>query len=67
MKAAALDIRYHKDCWKTQCRPVWHENACRKADNSTANRAQLVSALKLKAFTLLCKDLTEALGENKEV
>jgi hypothetical protein len=67
LKAAALDIRYHKDCWRTQCRPVWHEKACQKATSNAANRSQLVSALKLEAFTLLCKDLTEALGENKEV
>jgi hypothetical protein len=63
LETAALDTRYHKDCWKTQCRPVWQEKAHQKANSSIQDRSLLISAIKDEAFALKRKDLTEALEE----
>lgn len=37
LKAAALDIRYHKDCWKTYCRPVYNQKASDTKKNNFSN------------------------------
>jgi hypothetical protein len=34
LKAAALDICYHKECWKAYCRPVYNKKASDEKKNS---------------------------------
>ena len=46
-KAAALDIRYHKDCWKVYYRPVWQ---ARERHKLSKERSILVTKITDEAF-----------------
>ena len=66
-KAAALDIRYHKDCWMEYCRPVWRQRQNQIASRERKERCKLISAVKVKAFEKLCAEIADSIGGRKEV
>ncbi|XP_063222022.1 uncharacterized protein LOC134530774 isoform X1 [Bacillus rossius redtenbacheri] len=66
-KAAALDIKYHKDCWKTYCRPVYHQNASGIKKEHKQQRLKWLEEKQTEAFNSLCEYIVEYLDIRKEV
>ncbi len=67
LKAAALDIRYHKDCWKTYCRPVYNKHMSAVREEERRLRHEWVTTKQEEAFKKLCCNVKEWLDVNKEV
>lgn len=67
LKAAALDIRYHKDCWKTLCRPVYNQNASDTTKEQRQQRMNLIAERQTEAFNQLCEYIVQCLDNRKEV
>lgn len=67
LKAAALDIRYHKDCWKTYCRPVYNQKVIDTKNEELQQRLRWIKEKQTEAFNQLCEYIVECLDINKEV
>lgn len=67
LKAAALDIYYHKECWKSFCRPVYDAKTNAKRTVQRRQREKWIQDKKQEAFKILCTHISERLETQRSL